>query len=102
MLESHPPNPRPPPCAISFYDSMKRKHPKTLDAIMRPDGNVDTRKVEALVVELGGTVTDRGNGLYAVAIGERDMVYDHPHPRNEIGRGLAKRFREFFREVGIA
>ncbi len=68
---------------------------------MRADGNVDTRNVEALVVELGGTITDRGNGLYNATIGERDMIYDRPHPRKEIGRGLAKRFREFFGEVGI-
>ena len=35
---------------------MKRKHTNTLDAIMRADGNVDMRKVEALIGELGGGV----------------------------------------------
>ena len=68
----------------------------------RADGNVEMRKVEALLVDIGGTNTDRGNGLYSVVVGDRDMIYDHPHPRKEIGRGLAKRFREFFREVGIS
>ena len=81
---------------------MKRKHAKTLDAIMRVDGNVEMRRVEALIAELGGTITDRGNGLYSADIGERDMIYDQPHPRKEIGRGLARRFREFFRELGIS
>ena len=68
---------------------------------MLADGNVAMRKVEALIGELGGTIIDHGNGLYSVDIGERDMIYDHPHPRKEIGRGLARRFREFFREAGV-
>ena len=80
---------------------MKRKHRTTLDAINRADGNVDIRKVEALIVELGGTITDRGNGLYSADLGELDIIYDQPHPRKEIGRGFAKRLRDFFREAGV-
>ena len=81
---------------------MKRKHGKTLDAIMRADPNVDMRKVEALVVELGGTIEDRGNGMYNATFGDIDMMYDQPHPRKEIGRGLVKRFREFFQAADVA
>ena len=80
---------------------MKRKHAKTLDAIMRADGNVELPKVEALIMELGGEIEDRGNGFYRAKLERRRMTYDRPHPRKEIGRGLAKRFREFFEEAGI-
>ena len=80
---------------------MKRKYQLTLDAIMRSDGNVDLRKIEALIRELGGTIEDRGNGQYSATIGSNDLVYDCPHPRNEIGRGLAKRFGRLFRESGV-
>ncbi len=80
---------------------MKRKHAKTLDAIMRADGNIDMRNVEALIVEAGGYIEDRGNGFYRARLNERRLAYDRPHPRKEIGRGLAKRFREFFKEAGV-
>ena len=80
---------------------MKRKHAKTLDAIMRADGNVDLRKVEALIGELGGMIEDRGNGLYRAKLNDVTLIYDQPHPRTEIGRGLAKRLREFFRGAGV-
>jgi len=80
---------------------MRRKHAKVLEAIMRADGNIDTRKVEALVVDAGGYIEDRGNGFYRARLNERRMTYDRPHPKKEIGRGLAKRFREFFKEAGI-
>ena len=80
---------------------MKRKHTKTLEAIMQADGNVDMRNVEALVVAVGGYIEDRGNGFYRARLNERRMTYDRPHPRSEIGRGLAKRFRDFFKEAGV-
>jgi len=80
---------------------MKRKHAKTLDAIMLADGNVAMRKVEALIGELGGMIEDRRNGLYRAKLNDVTFIYDQPHPRTEIGRGLAKRFREFLREAGV-
>jgi len=39
---------------------MKRKHAKTLDAVFRTDGNIDMRKVEALIRELGGVIEIAG------------------------------------------
>jgi len=81
---------------------MKRKHVVTLNAIMSADANVDLGKVEALIGALGGKIEDRGNGNYRAILNERRMVYDRPHPRREIGRGMAKRFRDFFREAGIS
>ena len=80
---------------------MKRKHAKTLDGIMLADGNVAMRKVEALIGELGGMIEDRRNGLYRAKLNDVTFIYDQPHPRTEIGRGLAKRFREFLREAGV-
>ena len=81
---------------------MKRKHAKTLDAIMRADGSVELPMVEAFIVAAGGEIENRGNGLYRAKLEGRRMVYDRPHPRKNIGRGLAKRFRDFFKEAGIA
>ena len=80
---------------------MKRKHKKTLDAIAQADGNVDMRKVEALIRELGGMIEDRGNGLYRAKLNDVTFIYDQPHPRTEIGRGLAKRLREFLRVAEV-
>jgi hypothetical protein len=68
---------------------------------MRADGNVEIRKVEALIGELGGMIEVRGNGLYRVKLNDVKMIYDQPHPGNEIGRGLAKRFRDLFREAEV-
>jgi hypothetical protein len=80
---------------------VKRKHKKTLDAIAQADGNVDMRKVEALIRELGGMIEDRGNGLYRAKLNDVTFIYDQPHPRTEIGRGLAKRLREFLRVAEV-
>jgi len=80
---------------------VKRKHRKTLDAIAQADGNVDMRKVEALIRELGGMIEDRGNGLYRAKLNDVTLIYDQPHPRTEIGRGLAKRLREFLRVAEV-
>ena len=68
---------------------------------MRADANVDMHKVEALIGGLGGMIEDRGNGLYRAKLNDVTMIYDRPHPRTEIGRGLAKRIREFFRNAEV-
>jgi len=80
---------------------MKRKHAKTLDSVFRTDGNIDMRKVEALIRELGGVIEDRGNGMYKAVLNDVYMIYDRPHPRPEIGRGLARRLKEFLENAGI-
>lgn len=80
---------------------MKRKHAKVLDAIFRSDGNVEIRKAEALVRELGGSIEDRGNGLYIASLDGVLLIYDRPHPSPEIGRGLAKRMKEFLENAGV-
>jgi len=46
-------------------------------------------------------IEDRGNGLYRAKLNDVTLIYDQPHPRTEIGRGLAKRLREFFRGAGV-
>ena len=58
-------------------------------------------KAEALIAHLGGVTEDRGNGLYRATLNGVTMIYDQPHPRNEIGRGLAKRLREFLRAAEV-
>ena len=79
---------------------MKRRHAKTLAAIRRSEGAVEIRQVEALIRELGGNIEDRGNGLYKVVLNDVWLIYDRPHPSPEIGRGLAKRIRNFLTEAG--
>jgi hypothetical protein len=80
---------------------MKRKHRKVLNALFRTDGSVEMRKVEALLHALGGEIEDRGNGLYSAQLNDLFLVYDRPHPSPEVGRGLAKRLKEFLQLAGI-
>ncbi|MDA0313397.1 MAG: hypothetical protein O2992_14975 [Gemmatimonadetes bacterium] len=80
---------------------MKRKHTKTFSRIRQADSNLELRRVEALVLELGGTIEHRGNGVFKMTLNGARMIYDRPHPRPEVGLGLAKRFRRFFAQAGV-
>ena len=80
---------------------MKRKHAKTLAALARSDGNVVLGRVEALVLDPGGTVDHRGNGVFVMTLRGARLIYDRPHPRPEIGLGLAKRMRRFLVQAGV-
>lgn len=80
---------------------MRRKHAKVLEALLRSDGNVEIRKVESLIRELGGEIEDRGNGLYKAELNDALMIYDRPHPNPRVGRGLAKRLKEFLENAGV-
>jgi len=39
--------------------------------------------------------------MYKAVLNDVYMIYDRPHPRPEIGRGLARRLKEFLENAGI-
>ena len=81
--------------AIGWAERIPNKNRKSKIELETRRGKQDPKQ------PVGGYIEDRGDGFYRARLNERRMTYDRPHPRSEIGRGLAKRFRDFFKEAGV-
>lgn len=82
---------------------MKRKHQRTLELIFnRPaSGNVQWRDIEALFVELGGSVEEReGSRVLVRLFGER-RVFHRPHPSPNTDKGAVESVRRWLDENGV-
>ena len=76
------------------------KHRTTLDQILRLNGGLDWKKVEALLKHLEAELYEGTGSTVTFVIGDRKLTVDRPHPRRECGRGLVKRVRAFLEALG--
>ena len=83
--------------------ALNKRQKKTLAAIYATpvNPNIKWRDIESLFVALGATVTQSGKGM-TISLDGHDFYYHRPHGRNNSGRGLVKRVREFLETMEVA
>jgi len=82
---------------------LKTKHAKTLKAIhTRPTpASINWRKLEGLILELGGTIEEReGSRVLVRLAGERRVIHK-PNPRPTLSLAQAESIRKWFEHLGI-
>lgn len=79
------------------------KHRRTLTAIFtRPTlSSVVFSDIEALVIALGGTVTERAGSRVKITLGEERWHCHRPHPGREAKRYQVEEARELLERVGV-
>ena len=82
---------------------MNAKHRKTLQAIFaRPTSpSVVFSDIEALVVALGGSVTERKGSRVKITLQSEEWHCHRPHPRKEAKRYQVEEARELLERVGV-
>jgi hypothetical protein len=82
---------------------MNRKHTKTLRAIfVRPTSSaIVFQDIEALVVALGGQVTEREGSRVKIEIAGEPWRCHRPHPGKEAKRYQVEELRELLERVGV-
>ena len=82
---------------------MDSKHQKTLEAIFeRPErANIPWRDIEALLIALGGEITDGNGSRRRVALNGVRAVFHRPHPHKETDKGAIKSVRRFLQAAGV-
>ncbi|MCK5787342.1 MAG: type II toxin-antitoxin system HicA family toxin [Candidatus Sabulitectum sp.] len=82
---------------------MNSKHKRTLAKIFeKPErSDIPWKDIEALIVALGGKITEgRGSRIRVFLNGTR-AVFHRPHPRRVTVRGAVKSMRRFLREAEV-
>jgi hypothetical protein len=82
---------------------MKRKHQRTLDLLFsRPvSANIRWVDIEAIFIELGGSVEEReGSRVLVRLFGER-RVFHRPHPEPTTDKGAVESIRKWFEDHGV-
>ena len=82
---------------------MNRKHQRTLDRIIEKPERSDIlwRDIEALVVALGGEVSEgRGSRVRIYLNGVR-AVFHRPHPKRVTDKGAVSSMRRFLKEAEV-
>jgi hypothetical protein len=88
---------------VEHWDSMSRKHDRTLAAIFADPlpANVKWRDVEALFESLGGDViTGRGSRV-TVFLNEAKATFHSPHPQPDTDKGALRSVRRFLLQAGV-
>ena len=82
---------------------MKRKHQKTVALIFaRPvSGNIRWKDIEALLVELGGEITEREGSRVLVRLFNERRVFHRPHPEPTTDKGAVESIRKWLEENGV-
>lgn len=82
---------------------MNAKHRKTLKAIFaRPTSpSVVFSDIEALVVALGGSVTERKGSRVKITLQSEELHCHRPHPGKEAKRYQIEEARELLERVGV-
>ena len=82
---------------------MDNKHRKTLEAIFeKPErANLSWRDIEALLIALGGEITDGIGSRRRVALNGVRAVFHRPHPHKETDKGAIKSVRRFLQAAGV-
>ena len=82
---------------------MNKRHQRTLDSIFAQpiSGNIKWRNVEALLRNLGATVSERAGSRVAVSLEGRIAYFHRPHPSPNMDKGAVRDLRNFFESLGI-
>ncbi|MBO9483570.1 MULTISPECIES: type II toxin-antitoxin system HicA family toxin [Gammaproteobacteria] len=82
---------------------MNRKHAKTLEAIFAEpvNGNLEWRKVEALLVALGAERTEPGGSAVSFVLNGVRADFHRPHPDKASLRYRIKDARRFLENAGV-
>ena len=82
---------------------MNNKHKKTLAALFAEpvNGNLEWRKIEALLVALGAVVIEGSGSRVTFILNDKRADFHRPHPGNEALRYRVKAVREFLELAGV-
>ena len=91
---------------ILLFDTIltvKRKHQKTVALIFaRPvSGNIRWKDIEALLVDLGGEITEREGSRVLVRLFNERRVFHRPHPEPTTDKGAVESIRKWLEENGV-
>jgi len=82
---------------------MNSKQRKTLELIFAEplNGNIEWRKVEALLLALGAVRTERSGSAVSFVLNDVRVDFHRPHPNKEALRYRIKDARRFLEQAGI-
>ena len=82
---------------------MNKRHQRTLNSIFAQtiSGNIKWRNVEALLKNLGATLSERAGSRVAVSLEGRVAYFHRPHPSPNMDKGAVRDLRKFLQSVGI-
>jgi HicA toxin of bacterial toxin-antitoxin, len=82
---------------------MNSKQRKTLALIFAEplNGNIEWRKVEALLLALGAVRTERSGSAVSFVLNDVRVDFHRPHPNKEALRYRIKDARRFLEQAGI-
>ena len=82
---------------------MNSRHRKTLAAIFSEpvSGNIEWRKVEALLVAVGCEVIEGTGSRITFVKGDLKAGFHRPHPGKEALRYRVVAVRDYLREIGV-
>jgi len=82
---------------------LDNRHQKILEAIYeKPErANISWKDIEALILALGGDISEGRGSRVRVALGDVRAVFHRPHPRKEANKATVKSVRRFLEESGF-
>lgn len=82
---------------------MNKRHQRTLNSIFAQpiSGNIKWRDVEALLKNLGATLSERAGSRVAASLEGRIAYFHRPHPSPNMDKGAVRDLRKFLQSVGI-
>lgn len=82
---------------------MRRKHAATLKALFtRPtSGSIRWSEIEALLVALGGEVSEREGSRIGVVLFGEVRVFHRPHPSPDTDKGAVASVRAWLQSHGV-
>lgn len=82
---------------------LDNRHYKILEAIFeKPErANISWKDIEALILALGGDISEGRGSRVRVALGDVRAVFHRPHPRKEANKATVKSVRRFLEESGF-
>jgi hypothetical protein len=82
---------------------MKSRHRKTLQAIFRQptSGTIAFADIEALIVSLGGEVSEREGSRVKITLKGEQWRCHRPHPGKEAKKYQVEEARELLERVGV-
>lgn len=88
---------------MCYHLLMNSKHQKTLTLLFSDpvSGNIEWRKIEALLLALGAVSTERAGSAVSFVLNGVRADFHRPHPDKEALRYRVKDARSFLTKAGI-
>ena len=82
---------------------LDNRHQKILQAIYeKPErANIAWKDIEALMLALGGEISEGRGSRVRVTLGGVRAVFHRPHPQKEANKATVKSVRRFLDETGL-